>query len=332
MRKIVIGWLACMVVMLLGGTGLAPGQTTVEWEFFEDVVRGLATDVLDDFFREGLTPEYTASLQNRLAEVQAQLRTYQASGAYPSEAVFRTIQQIVATLQVVTASIEAGRIPVEVEEEMTRLQHLVHPPSSETEQSAPSVHVDVSYVYRPACQGREFQPITDNTVLHSGDCYKIIFTPAEDCYVYVFQTDSAGAVYELFPMESFGGVTLNNFNPVQGGTRYYIPAEDKSFRLDDQTGTEYFYFLVSRERDDQLEQRYKRILLARRQPDERKTEFAHKGLVQTIRTKGILDIIPDDDQNDVVSWQEAGQTFSATPQRLQGECHECASMLRFEHQ
>ena len=54
-------------------------------------------------------------------------------------------------------------------------------------------------------------------------------------------------------MESFGGVTLNNLNPVQQGKIVYLPAESKSFELDTQTGTEKIYFLASRTRDDDLE-------------------------------------------------------------------------------
>ncbi|RKZ36707.1 MAG: hypothetical protein DRQ49_17485, partial [Gammaproteobacteria bacterium] len=44
---------------------------------------------------------------------------------------------------------------------------------------------------------------------------------------------------------------------------YHAPAKDKSFFLDNQTGTEKLYFMTSRQRDQQLENQYQKILVAR---------------------------------------------------------------------
>ncbi len=67
-------------------------------------------------------------------------------------------------------------------------------------------------------------------------------------------------------MERFGEVVVNNFNPVQAGTTYYLPAESKSFMLDEQTGTETIYFLASRQRDVDLEDQYQQYWQALQQP------------------------------------------------------------------
>ncbi|NJN47956.1 MAG: hypothetical protein HC808_17410, partial [Candidatus Competibacteraceae bacterium] len=48
-------------------------------------------------------------------------------------------------------------------------------------------------------------------------------------------------------MTEFGGVRVNNLNPVKGRTTYHLPADDKSFQLDQQTGPESIIFLAFRQ-------------------------------------------------------------------------------------
>ncbi len=211
---------------------------------------------------------------------------------------------------------------------------LISTQTSESENSgSPQPHVadsesylffDVSYVYRPGCKG-EFIPLTNNKVLHSGECYKIIFTPEQDNYVYIFQIDSAEKIYRLFPMESFGGVTVNNFNPVKGGKTYYIPAEDKSFVLDEQMGTETIYFLASHQRDDALEELS--------QENEQKDELAiiDQLLQLAEEAKDGPALVSDPAETEKFSWQEEGQTFSVLQQRLENMCDGCVFVLTFEH-
>jgi len=83
--------------------------------------------------------------------------------------------------------------------------------------------VQVSYSYRPTDQ-LNFRPLLDGSVLHSGDRYQIRFTPEQNGYVYVFQIDSSGAVYRLFPPESAGTAQAGNANPVRAGTAYFSGA------------------------------------------------------------------------------------------------------------
>lgn len=122
----------------------------------------------------------------------------------------------------------------------------------------------IKYLYRPFDNG-EFREIANGGTLHSGDAYKIIFTPAEESYVYIFQFDSAEKMHCLFPMESFEGVKVNNFNPVQGGQTYYLPAKNKSFVLDEQIGVETIYFWAFRQRNSLLEEQYQQALLKQEQ-------------------------------------------------------------------
>ena len=67
----------------------------------------------------------------------------------------------------------------------------------------------VNYFYRERQTG-QFKPIVNGTTLHSGDHYKIVFTPDADAYVYIFQIDSKSQIFQLFPMREFKGVRVNN--------------------------------------------------------------------------------------------------------------------------
>jgi len=191
----------------------------------------------------------------------------------------------------------------------------------------------VNYVYRAGGKG-DFQILTQGSILRSGDHYKIIFTPTEDSYVYIFQLDSANKIYSLFPMEHFGSVTVNNLNPVYAGNTYYIPAEKKSFVLDQQTGTEKIYFFASRQRDLELEQQYQATFEAQqRQPtglDQQLIEI-DRLLNYAMEVSGRTDVVADPTETERNTWQEAGQTFSVIKQKLENMCDGCVYLLTFEH-
>lgn len=194
------------------------------------------------------------------------------------------------------------------------------------------LYFKINYVYRPQGKG-EFKVLKDGSTLQSGDHYKIIFTPNQDCYVYIFQVDSANMIYSLFPMEQFGKLTLNNVNPIKAGYTYYIPAEEKSFVLDDQTGTERIYFLASFEQDLALEEEYQRTLEIQKHRNlEEQLQQIDKLLNYAIELKGEAEILVDPDEEKTTSWQEEGQTFSVLQYRLENMCDGCVHVLTFSHQ
>ena len=189
---------------------------------------------------------------------------------------------------------------------------------------------DMNFLYRSGRIG-EFKPLNEGSVLHSGDLYKIIFTPATDCYVYIFQLDSANKIYQLFPMESFAEMTINNLNPVKRGNTYYIPAKGKSFQLDQQTGIEKMYFLASRQRDIVLEEQYQKVFEEQqRSKNDLKEPFEdiEQLLNHAIKIQGAL-ITPEKAAK--LSWREEGQAFSVFQERLENLCDGCVYVLRFEH-
>lgn len=214
------------------------------------------------------------------------------------------------------------------------LEHTAPPLASPAPESeANYLLFKVNYVYRSGGKG-DFEKLTSGSVLHSGDHYKIIFTSTEECYVYIFQVDSANKIYRLFPMKSFGGVTVNNFNPVQARKTYYIPAEKKSFILDQQTGTEKIYFLSSRERDLQLEEQYEQYLEAQREKTDFEVQLDQLDhlLEYAMEVKGRGDLVFDPAETKTDTWEEAGQTFSVLQERLENMCDGCVYVLTFEHQ
>ncbi len=187
----------------------------------------------------------------------------------------------------------------------------------------------VNYVHRAGATG-PFKPFGDGATLHSGDQYKILFTPSEDAWVYIFQVDSAGQVFRLFPMRAFGGVRLDNVNPATGGKTHVLPARDKAFQLDDQTGTERIYFVASRRPDRELEGLNDKLENARATRNLAGTRSTEARLRQVFTNRGVAGIVSL--QSDTVTWEDSGGTvFSVVESRLEGLCDTCVNVIEFSH-
>ncbi len=152
-----------------------------------------------------------------------------------------------------------------------------------------------SYKYWAGDQGA-FKPFMNGAVLYSGDHYIIQFTPSEDSYVYIFQIDSNQGVNQLFPMESFKGVKLDNRNPVQAGMTYILPAQNKSFVLDDRTGRETIYFMASRQPDQTLQEQYEALSQARQEQRASLIKQLQEQLTTSIKTRGLGTVVSNQAQ------------------------------------
>lgn len=208
--------------------------------------------------------------------------------------------------------------------------------------------VAVNYAYRHKGQN-EMKNLTNGTVLYDGDHYKISFTPQADGYVYIFQTDSAGKVYQLFPMASMGGIEVNNFNPVKANVTYTLPAKDKSFYLDEQHGEEKIYFIATKQPDQALEQQMATHL--------KKTNFSIRGvggiakdasqqaakaqesdkkLIDLIQIRGVAGIVSDAKETKTHTIKDDdGKIFNLIYQKLDGWCDQqkgCANVTTFRHE
>ena len=196
-------------------------------------------------------------------------------------------------------------------------------------QSQPPPTYRINYVYRPGGIGL-LRPLIPGSVLHSGDHYKIIFTPDQEAYVYIFQVDSAGQIVQLFPMKAFKGVAVNNVNPVRAGKTYILPAARKAFKLDHQVGTERLYFLAFPDRHAELEALYREIQGARRRQQHQRAAEAQARLRRRFVQRGVQAIVTDR-TTDVV-WGEDGEVFMIWERRLEALCKDCVHRVEFLHQ
>ncbi|MFK5971542.1 MAG: DUF4384 domain-containing protein [Candidatus Marithrix sp.] len=218
---------------------------------------------------------------------------------------------------------DLGGIASDQIKESKPIQKIITPVVS----AKPLINVKIQYIYRHK-NGKKFQPLTNKSILHSGDFYKIVFTPTETSYLYIFQKGSTGNIFRLFPMQSYKSVVVNNNNPTEAKT-YYIPAKDKSFFLDDQTGTESLYIIVTNQKDEALETQYQQVLIARQGKKSQKIQVAQRALEQIIAMRDFGGIA-EDLTNTKVNWTEAGQQFSAILARLKS-CDGCVSTISFQH-
>jgi len=174
-----------------------------------------------------------------------------------------------------------------------------------------NIQVSISYKYRPKHQ-EELKDLINGSVLKDGDHYKIVFTPQSNGYIYIFQTDSAGKVYQLFPLKN---ATIHQTNPVQANKTYFLPAEKKSFYLDQQQGEEKIYFIASSQADPELEQ---------------------SPTIIALQTRGVGGI--SDDPISTLKHQiidDDGKVFHVTPKKLAGWCggqKGCVNVLTFKHE
>ena len=135
-------------------------------------------------------------------------------------------------------------------------------------QILPSVDID-SIHYPNGGKGKK-EPFTDNSILYSGDYYQFVVKPSEKIYFYAFQVDSSENVIQLFPMESFNSVKVDNFNPVMPDSVMYLPSPHQSFVLDNQVGEETIYFLASQKPLEELQAQFDKI---EQNAENEKTEF-----------------------------------------------------------
>lgn len=177
---------------------------------------------------------------------------------------------------------------------------------------------DITVWYRSA-QQKEYRILLPESTLYSGDYYRIQVTPKNDGYLYIFQQDSSGKIYRLFPMETFGTVRVNNFNPVRKGVKYMFPGKETAFVLDNQVGKETFYVLASSERDAALEAPF--------QEEDRRQELEMIDglLVAAVTALGQPAFPP-------FSSQEGELAIEVLRERIQQMCQGCVFVLPFVHQ
>jgi hypothetical protein len=79
--------------------------------------------------------------------------------------------------------------------------------------------------------------------LSARDDYRLIVETVQQCYLRLYQADSRGKVWQLFPNT---GWTPHVGNPLQGGKSYTLPSDSTWYYLDDVVGEETIYVVASR--------------------------------------------------------------------------------------
>ncbi len=80
--------------------------------------------------------------------------------------------------------------------------------------------------------------VDQNAVLHSGDRLKIFLQPQTDCHLYLIYRSSQNELVVMLPAQGSGSRTA-------AGVQHRVPGGSRWFSLDEVTGIETFYLLVS---------------------------------------------------------------------------------------
>ena len=115
------------------------------------------------------------------------------------------------------------------------------------------LQVDFSVVYEaPDGRVRTLEP---GGVLTSDDNYAVSFRTSGPAYVYIFQVDSSGQVFRLFPNPNYSPEQ----NPVRPGLTHWVPPQDRWMFLDQNVGQERIYLVFSCRPDRELEDLHLRL-------------------------------------------------------------------------
>lgn len=209
-------------------------------------------------------------------------------------------------------------------------------PGQANQSGSEDMAVYLDFLTRPA-NGSKFHRFTDGDTLHSGDLYKIVLRPAQDGYVYIFQTDSSGNIQRIFPMASYGKLRLNNLNPIHGGTTYFLPAEKKAFRLDHTRGKESIYMFSSRQPRPDIEDLSVKLASAptaasSAQGSAKETEDAKRKLAALFKSRD-LPLEPAAARTGGPSYKfvQDGETVAGVAGYLRNTCRTCVYVLEFQH-
>ncbi len=188
--------------------------------------------------------------------------------------------------------------------------------------------INTSYSYRPDGGQGSLRSLTNGRELHSGDYYTIKFTPEQECYVYIFQYDSREQLFTLFPPDKnyFKGEADwgNNQNPVKAKQTYFVPGEEKYFILNEHAGDETIHVLVSKEKQPELENEYKKLLESRKRGDDTAAQRAQNKMIDNIdKTQRARPKIGNDDGS-----EKQGITLQCDDSDSK---YDCVNNLTFKH-
>ena len=338
-----------------------------DWQYFEDVVFETAEDLVASALREDANTAEIEAYQTSIDNLNSILADLHQKKQCPSPETYEAFKYLLETLRHVASYPAGSAASPDFQRDVATLKQAIHaskkpgtaspepqetPPPQQPTASSKVEAPNPNQPQPPAAQRAKFgvsvqnvstnEPIREGATLHSGDRYKIIFKPDIDRYLYIFQMDSGNNIFGLFPLEHFRGVSAHSENPARAGQVYYVPAQDKSFKLDQQTGKEQIFFISRAEPDQEFERLYQDVLQAQNEGDRGEMRVAQAKLLRSLNSKKGVASIEQDDAPDraKVSQQENGashgnsaeEDFAALRQFLTGDCRpDCLYVLTFMH-
>ncbi|MBI3798683.1 MAG: OmpA family protein [Deltaproteobacteria bacterium] len=190
----------------------------------------------------------------------------------------------------------------------------------------PSLVMDVGVFYEDA----ESRPrkLQDGARLHSGDGYRVFFEPQQPCYVYIFQLDTSGKLFHLYPNPKYG--THDNF--AQARAAYWVPGKDKWFELDHTLGKEEIYVVATRERREDIEDLFKRLTRADPSDTHQTKQQVLTLVLKTVDTMEKMGVGGTRPGKNVTTASKAGQTAELTTDQLYQEGLSLARKVVFHHE
>ena len=83
------------------------------------------------------------------------------------------------------------------------------------------------------------------------DLYGLYIEPTQEAYIYAFQQDATGDIFELFPNAEYS----SHSNPIPAGTRFWVPNDFEGWLyLDENIGQETIFVVAGPKRIDVLEE------------------------------------------------------------------------------
>lgn len=206
-------------------------------------------------------------------------------------------------------------------------------PSEETSSPEPRPKVSnakplafqLNYLHLPLGEAG-FRRLRNAELLKKDDTYKIVFTPDEDCYVFIVRIDRGLGVVRLFPADE-ARPQPEYTNPVKQGKTYILPEPDKPYSLSQTTGQQELFFLATRTLDTTLASYLKIIENSTRQKDEKLLaiyRFKTRMLLKRVQ-------VPDAGASTSMTmrWTSGGPESSFVQQRLENLCDTCVHRLEF---
>ena len=157
-------------------------------------------------------------------------------------------------------------------------------------------------------------PVTNDSVLKSGQLFGLAFNADADCYVHVVWWDTQGNVGRLYPNPKLTDGT----GEAKAGINYWLPYKQAKhwYMLDNNEGEETIYLVASRERNPKFEGLNDKLRSA--------------GLEKEFNIMGIQDYtVPD--KGTKISSQNRERVFAAMENQIKVVGADAVIRLRFKH-